>query len=398
MQYEIYPRADSIYFNAKKLEANHLFDKAKNEYIRAKDLDVIRFRAPEDINNIIVHLADSLGIYFVSLKSLFEKYSSNGIIGNNLMADHLHPNADGYFLMAEGFLISLREHGLLEKTWDSTRSKPWTYYRYNWGFTDLDSMIAVIRIKHLEAGWPFQPESKVNDFRTTYIPHGIVDSLAFISVKYVDVSSSAVHKKLAAYYESIGDIRRASKEYLSLAYIYPSDVSSYYYAADLAYKAEDYVNAIRYLNESPNSDTSFYAQFTLASIYTSQKNSTEALASINKLQNLHLDNDAYLQVLKLKYKVLIDSGFKSEGEKTLDHIRELDPSFNKSDSGKNFIILIPGKIRPYIEKAESLRKNGQLSEALSVLKESNSIQEISYTDLLIGKILFSKKRSKLCTI
>ena len=128
-------------------------------------------------------------------------------------------------------------------------------------------------------------------------------------------------------------------------------------------------------------------QFTLH-----KKTVPEALASINKLQNLHLDNDAYLQVLKLKYKVLIDSGFKSEGEKTLDHIRELDPSFNKSDSGKNFIILIPGKIRPYIEKAESLRKNGQLSEALSVLKESNSIQEISYTDLLIGKILFSEKK------
>ena len=132
-------------------------------------------------------------------------------------------------------------------------------------------MIAVLRIKHLEAGWPFQPESKVNDFRSTYTPHGRIDSLAFISVKYVDAGASMVHKKLAAYYESIGDLQHASKEYLSLAYISPLDVSSFYYAADLAYKADDYVDAIRYLKESPNSDSSLYAQFTLASLYVPKK-------------------------------------------------------------------------------------------------------------------------------
>ena len=122
LQYGIYPRADSVYSNAKILEAQHLFEKAKTEYEMAKDLDVIRFRAPEDINRIIIHLADSLGTYFVSLKTLFEKYSSHGIIGDNLMTDHLHPNVDGYFLMAEGFFTVLREHGIPENNWDSTQS------------------------------------------------------------------------------------------------------------------------------------------------------------------------------------------------------------------------------------------------------------------------------------
>ncbi len=391
LRYEMYPRADSLFSDAKRLEADHLFDKAKEEYIRAKDLDVIRFRAPEDINKIIAHFADSLGVYSISLKSLFEKYSPQGIIGNSLMTDHLHPNIDGFFLMAEGFLTALRDHGMIENYWDSTRVKPWTYYRYNWGFTELDSMIAVIRIKHLKAGWPFQPETTVNNFRTTYIPKGMIDSLAFISIMYVDVSSSMVHKKLAAYYESIGDFKRASKEYLSLAYISPSDVASYYYAADLAYKAKEYTNAIRYLQESPNADTSFYAQFTLASIYYSQKNNIEALTCIDRLQKLHLNENSYLQVQKLKYNVLKDSGFSSDAEKTLANIKKMDPSFNAARGGKSLVILIPNRIKPYLEKAETLRKNGQFSEALSVLKEANTIHELAYTNLLIGKLLFSQK-------
>jgi len=220
----------------------------------------------------------------------------------------------------------------------------------------------------------------------------MIDSLAFVSIMYMDVNSSKVHKKLANYYESIGDLNHASKEYLSLAYISPLDVSSYYYAADLAYKAEDYTNAIRYLKESPHSDTSTYAQFTLASIYAAQKNNNEALASIERLQYIPLNSTLQLQVQKLKYKVLKDSGLNSEAEKTLTDIKKIDPSFNNLTTANRMTILIPNSIRPYIDRAEALRKNGQYSEAIGVLKDANRIHEIPYTNLLIGKLLFSQRK------
>ncbi|RPI05649.1 MAG: hypothetical protein EHM64_05760 [Ignavibacteriae bacterium] len=391
-RYENYPPADSVYSRAKQLLAAHAVEQAREEFLRAKDLDLIRFRASEDMNRLIVHLADSLGITSISMKSLFEQYSPNGIVGDNLMTDHLHPNVDGYFLMADAFLSSLREHGVPEKDWDTTLFKPNGYYRTHWGFTELDSMIAVIRIKHLKAGWPFQPEATVNNFRNTYVPHGIVDSLAFMSVKYVDVSPSMVHKKLAAYYESIGDLKRASREYFAMAYISPINVSSYYYAADLATKSAEYANAVRYLNESPDADTSSYVQFALATIYSSQKKYADALTSIDRLEKMTMDKNNYLQVQKLKYNIFIESGLKDEAEKVMAHIREMDPSFTANGGGKSLMILIPNKIKPYIEKAEALRTSGQLSEALAVLHEANTIREIPYTNLLIGKILFSQKR------
>jgi len=391
IRYNEYPPADSVYFNARLLEITQRFSEAKEEYLRAKDLDVIRFRASEDINKRIAALADSMAISRISLKSLFERNSPHAIVGNNLMTEHLHPNVDGYFLMAEGFFQALKEHKFIDQQWDTTRIQPWTYYRQNWGFTELDSMIAVVRIKRLRAGWPFQPEASANNFFLTYTPKGIVDSLAFLSVKYNNISSEMVHKQLAEHYESLGDFKRASKEYLSIAYTTPSNALAYYYAADFASKAKDYTSAIRYLRESPNSDTSSHAQFILASLYLSQRDFREALHCIDKLQKPLAGEDNYFQVQKLKYRILKDSGLVDEAAKTLALLRKINPSFQESGSASVVSIFVPNAIKPYIDRSEALRKSGRFSQSLEVLLEANTIQETAYTDLLIGKILFTQK-------
>ena len=382
--------ADSVYYEARELEAKSLFEQAKEKYTKAKDLDAIRFRASEDINKIIHELADKYDDYFISLKSLFEKYSPHGLVGNNLMTEHLHPNIEGCFLMSEGFFDALKGHNMIGNNRDSTRIKPWTYYMHNWGYTRLDSMIGVLGIKHLKAGWPFKPENTINNFKFTYQPNGIVDSLAFSTIKYNDVSFEKVHKDLAEYYNLNEDLKSASKEYLALAYAFPMNASYFYYAAEYANKAKDYDNAIRILNESLNPDSSIYVNYTIASIYFSEKNYDAALTSLSKLKKLRLNKKNYLLSEKLKYKIQKASQMDDEAEKTLAGIKILEPGFDPSRESKKSVVLIPGKIKPYIEKAERLRKEGKISESLVVLTEANKILETAYANLLIGKLLLNR--------
>jgi tetratricopeptide (TPR) repeat protein len=162
-----------------------------------------------------------------------------------------------------------------------------------------------------------------------------------MTVKYDDVSSERVHKELTEYYKSKGELNKASTEYLAIAYLYPLNTSYYYYAADLAYKANDYENTLIILNQSPNPDSSSFAQMTFASIFYSQKKYKEALLSIDKLENLSLTKEKFLFALQLKYKIQRGSGLAGEAEKTLALIKKLDPNFSEGQEEKALLVVIP---------------------------------------------------------
>jgi hypothetical protein len=86
---------------------------ARHSYEGARDRDVIRFRAPSDFNAVIRSVGHSPGAALVDVESLFVSRSPRRIIGNELLCDHLHPNPDGYFLMANGFFQAICELGIL---------------------------------------------------------------------------------------------------------------------------------------------------------------------------------------------------------------------------------------------------------------------------------------------
>lgn len=80
------------------------FDKAKESYVRAMELDTLRFRADSTINRIIRQVSENRfaqGVYFVDAADEFARQSPHNCPGFELFLDHVHPVFSGNFLLAK---------------------------------------------------------------------------------------------------------------------------------------------------------------------------------------------------------------------------------------------------------------------------------------------------------
>ena len=102
------------------------FTTAYYHYNQAKELDLLRFRAPEAINNVIRKYAKSQqNVTLVDVAGRLAKSSKHGLIGNNLMLEHLHPNLQGYFILADTFYNAIKQHSELPNWHDVSIEKAW---------------------------------------------------------------------------------------------------------------------------------------------------------------------------------------------------------------------------------------------------------------------------------
>ncbi len=78
------------------------YDDAKEHYVRARDLDTLRFRADSRINGAIREVARSAGstVQLLDAESVFATNSRNGITGGELLYDHVHFTPLGSYLFA----------------------------------------------------------------------------------------------------------------------------------------------------------------------------------------------------------------------------------------------------------------------------------------------------------
>ena len=138
--------ADLHYEFAQELESLQLFALAKVHYSLAVDHDLLRFRAPSSMNEIIKRLAaSSPKVYLVDTLAAFEQRSQNLTIGNSLMLEHLHPNLQGYFVLSESFyqaleqsqLFSPWQHVPIEQAWQQRLVLPAEEY---FGFATIQKL------------------------------------------------------------------------------------------------------------------------------------------------------------------------------------------------------------------------------------------------------------------
>ena len=206
------PSAAGLFAEAGELEKQKKFSESRKAYIEAKDLDALRFRAPEDFNRVIHQIAEEFNSPVVPMKSVFETASAKGLVGDDLMADHLHPNIDGYFLMADAFYQSLRSNQFIEPSWDSPCELPAETYRNTWPVTALDSTIAALTIRNLKGGWPFVPKFTENRTLLDFQPESRIESLA-LDVIFEKLNLGEAHFILAQDYEGQNAFKKAKREY-----------------------------------------------------------------------------------------------------------------------------------------------------------------------------------------
>jgi tetratricopeptide (TPR) repeat protein len=80
------------------------FDAARDRYLKARQLDTLRFRADSRINEIIRAVAggrEAEGVYLLDAVKAFEKNSPHGVVGAELLYEHVHMNFSGNYLLAK---------------------------------------------------------------------------------------------------------------------------------------------------------------------------------------------------------------------------------------------------------------------------------------------------------
>src|SRR5271165_1775450 len=92
---------------ARCLQALGDFDSAKKHFLRARDLDTLRFRADSKINDINRSVAASSGAELVDADAVFSKASPNGIIGSELIYEHVHMTPLGSYLLARAMFLQI---------------------------------------------------------------------------------------------------------------------------------------------------------------------------------------------------------------------------------------------------------------------------------------------------
>ena len=328
------------------------------------------------------------------MKKYFEEASPNELIGNNLITEHVHPNIDGYFLMADAFYNEIVSSKLIGDQADPIHYKNSDYYKKNWAYTGLDSLIGVHKIHSLLSYWPFQPleSSSSLHYLDIYKPKSKVDSLAFAFVKSSDPDIHGAHIKMAEFYKANEDFFKAFQEYQAGIKCNPFYVKDYLEAANCLMYTNDFSLALQFLNKSLELQKTFFAYYNKSEILFLMGDYMGALNALHTALELENTPESREKVLKKKYKIYFYSGNERKMLETLAEIKKIDPGYHPvfPKHKTSFAFLIPVQVKEHVDRAYGLYKAGKFDAALSEFLVSLEIKETPLANRCVGDILFSR--------
>ncbi len=388
------------YSQARTLEAQGHYDGARLAYYQAKDLDPVRFRSPEAFNDILTKLSAEFNIPLVPMRSEFEDISPNGLIGNNIMLDHVHPTKEGYFLMANAFYRTMKQEKMIEANWPKISPVVVRSYLERWPFTALDSVYSHLVIENLISGWPF----KVSNFSSIYANetvldkfqlHDLVDSIGLKTYTIPGYSLQQGHLELAQHYESEGNIEAALAEYETLIASIPFIDNFYEDAVRILIKNKEFIRCRKLLINGLHYNPS-------AKIYKLLGQTElvmEMLAlAIEHLQLSHQKRADDPQVIRNLIKAYAAVGEFNLAQNMLSYYESVSNdlptvhSLGRAVSRSKELYL---QALEKVQQAETLIKSNDFKSAIQLLQTSVKMKETHQASALMGKLLLNAGQADL---
>jgi tetratricopeptide (TPR) repeat protein len=270
------------YYNAGQIAYSKAsYNTAKQDFDKAKELDELRFRAPEAINASIKKIAGKYPfVHLVDSKKMIEQNSPHSIIGAETIEEHVHPNLFGYAIISEAFYQAIQQQQLIKE--NPEREISFDELRKEMPITKLDSLDGKYQIMMLKTGWPFnQPISKQfkaeNSAASSFAVKVALGHMGWTNAmgelyrydiknnnnqEAVKVVEAMVlqYPQSEDFYNLSGNLNNTLKNYGQAAFYYrklfmlnnnPQIAQTVY---QLYLKADDPVNALKFVQYSPQQD------------------------------------------------------------------------------------------------------------------------------------------------
>jgi len=298
--------AATVFDSARAALSRGDIERARLQFARARDLDIIRFRAPGEFREIIRRVATKTGAHYVPSEEAFDSAAQYGIPGQDLFLEHVHPNAGGYLLLGRTYFGALQRAGFLERA-DLRRLASWDEYARRMDLTALDNRIVYHTVKTITTRWPFLPVNKQQNYRGTYRPTDFTDSLAF-SVSMGVMKWAQAKLETARRFEARGQVDSALAEYRGLIRREPHSEAGYRLAGAALLDAKQPERARPFLEKSYAIEPTPFSAYALGVLARQSGDAQRAIALLEQSLSLAPNTPATLYQLSITYAVAHDMG------------------------------------------------------------------------------------------
>ncbi len=224
--------------------AQKKFAEAKARFVRAKERDQLRFRAPEAMNTVVQRLVNQYAnVTLVDAQAVFAAHSPHGIFGQETLLEHVHPNLYGYALLSDAFYQALRREGLVAVP--EQHSMSFEELQRQMPVTTVDSLRGAYETMILKEGWPFNELMPPAEDREKTTEEALAGRLVVQQITWDEAM-----QQLLRHYAQADQPTDALRVAEALVLEHPQDARAYQQAGTLARQIQAEDKGLRYLERA----------------------------------------------------------------------------------------------------------------------------------------------------